>query len=252
MDADSNPGQRPRFHLAIPVTDLEQARDFYAQQLGCATGRESSRWIDFDFFGHQLVTHLVDDADHPGVATNDVSGITTAVEEYVGRHRDGKSTMADMREVLQSKHDVSARSMQGLWRAQLVKMVHRVATLGTMEVEGEEEGVAEPSPDEASFVANVAGGGLDSDEDGAGEEGPEETAEEKTERKRRAAAVAEEALAEIEEAEEETAEPAELTASDLLAEAEADAAAAQGIPEPSVERWDAEGRFGVAGRPELQ
>ena len=64
--------------------------------------------------------------------------------------------------------------------------------------------------------------------------------------------VAEEALAEIEEAEEETAEPAELTASDLLAEAETDAAAVQGIPEPSVERWDAEGRFGAAGRPELQ
>ena len=74
MDADSNPVQRPRFHLAIPVTDLEQARDFSAHHLGCATGRESSRWIDFDFFGHQLVTHLVDDADHPGVATNDVSG----------------------------------------------------------------------------------------------------------------------------------------------------------------------------------
>lgn len=74
MDPDSTPEQRPRFHLAIPVTDLEQARGFYAQQLGCATGRESSRWIDFDFFGHQLVTHLVDAADHPSVATNDVSG----------------------------------------------------------------------------------------------------------------------------------------------------------------------------------
>ena len=74
MDADSTSVERPRFHLAIPVTDLEQARDFYAGQLGCATGRESSRWIDFDFFGHQLVTHLVEAADHPSVATNDVSG----------------------------------------------------------------------------------------------------------------------------------------------------------------------------------
>ena len=54
-------------------------------------------------------------------------------------------------------------------------------------------------------------------------------------------------MAEIEEAEEETAEPAELTASDLMAEAEADAVAVQGIPEPSVERWDAEGRFGAGG-----
>ena len=56
------------------MTDLDLAQDFYAQQLGCATGRESSRWIDFDFFGHQLVTHLVDAADHPSVATNKVSG----------------------------------------------------------------------------------------------------------------------------------------------------------------------------------
>ena len=46
-------------------------------------------------------------------------------------------------------------------------------------------------------------------------------------------------------------EPVELTASDLLAEVETDAAAVQGIPEPSVERWDAEGRFGAAGRQEL-
>ncbi|HCD25973.1 MAG TPA: glyoxalase, partial [Gammaproteobacteria bacterium] len=50
---------QPRFHLAIPVIDLEAARQFYAGVLGCPTGRESDRWIDFDFFGHQLVTHLV-------------------------------------------------------------------------------------------------------------------------------------------------------------------------------------------------
>lgn len=46
------------FHLAIPVHDLELGREFYAGVLGCSTGRESERWIDFDFFGHQLVTHL--------------------------------------------------------------------------------------------------------------------------------------------------------------------------------------------------
>ena len=49
----------PRFHLAFPVTDLEAARGFYSGILGCSTGRESDRWIDFDFFGHQLVAHLV-------------------------------------------------------------------------------------------------------------------------------------------------------------------------------------------------
>ena len=48
----------PRFHLAFPVTDLEAARAFYGGTLGCGTGRESDRWIDFDFFGHQLVAHL--------------------------------------------------------------------------------------------------------------------------------------------------------------------------------------------------
>ena len=48
----------PRFHLAIPVADLEAARTFYAGLLGCGVGRESDTWIDFDFFGHQVTTHL--------------------------------------------------------------------------------------------------------------------------------------------------------------------------------------------------
>lgn len=48
----------PRFHLAIPVADLEAARTFYAGLLGCGVGRESDTWIDFDFFGHQVTAHL--------------------------------------------------------------------------------------------------------------------------------------------------------------------------------------------------
>ncbi|AGH47463.1 glyoxalase/bleomycin resistance protein/dioxygenase [Paraglaciecola psychrophila 170] len=47
------------FHLAIPVTDLEQAKAFYGGLLGCERGRRSDDWIDWNFFGHQLVTHLV-------------------------------------------------------------------------------------------------------------------------------------------------------------------------------------------------
>lgn len=64
----------PRFHLALPVTDLVETRGFYEETLGCTAGRESSRWVDLDFFGHQLVLHLVDTEDHPAAATNAVDG----------------------------------------------------------------------------------------------------------------------------------------------------------------------------------
>lgn len=47
------------FHLAIPVIDLQQAETFYGGLLGCQKGRSSAQWIDWNFFGHQLVTHLV-------------------------------------------------------------------------------------------------------------------------------------------------------------------------------------------------
>ena len=47
------------FHLAFPVNDLAAAREFYGGVLGCGEGRSSAQWIDFDFYGHQIVTHLV-------------------------------------------------------------------------------------------------------------------------------------------------------------------------------------------------
>ncbi|MCV2884592.1 glyoxalase [Aestuariibacter sp. AA17] len=49
----------PPFHLAIPVTSLAHARAFYGELLGCSEGRSDDHWIDWDFYGHQLVTHLV-------------------------------------------------------------------------------------------------------------------------------------------------------------------------------------------------
>ncbi|CAN5159393.1 VOC family protein [soil metagenome] len=49
------------FHLAFPVHNLEAARAFYGGVLGCAEGRSSERWIDFDLFGHQIVAHMRDD-----------------------------------------------------------------------------------------------------------------------------------------------------------------------------------------------
>ncbi len=45
------------FHLAIPVIDLEKCRQFYRDILECSEGRSDSHWVDFDFFGHQLVIH---------------------------------------------------------------------------------------------------------------------------------------------------------------------------------------------------
>ena len=53
--------QRPLFHLAFPVSDLEAARNFYVDILGCTKGRSSDNWIDFNFFGYQITAHLVGD-----------------------------------------------------------------------------------------------------------------------------------------------------------------------------------------------
>jgi extradiol dioxygenase family protein len=68
-----NKDARPAFHLAIPVDDLAAARAFYCDVIGCGTGRTASRWIDLDFFGHQVTLHLVDDLDR-FADTNAVDG----------------------------------------------------------------------------------------------------------------------------------------------------------------------------------
>jgi extradiol dioxygenase family protein len=57
------PEAYPRFHLAFPVTDLAAARKFYGDYLGCAEGRASEDWVDFDFYGHQIVAHRVAASD---------------------------------------------------------------------------------------------------------------------------------------------------------------------------------------------
>ena len=46
------------FHLAFHVHDLDAARHFYRDTLGCAEGRSTDSWVDFDFFGHQISCHL--------------------------------------------------------------------------------------------------------------------------------------------------------------------------------------------------
>ena len=50
----------PPFHLAIRVRDLQSARGFYGELLGCPEGRSADTWVDFNFFGHQLVCHVQD------------------------------------------------------------------------------------------------------------------------------------------------------------------------------------------------
>lgn len=47
-----------QFHLAFPVDDLAKARAFYGELLGCPEGRSSLEWVDFNFYGHQIVAHL--------------------------------------------------------------------------------------------------------------------------------------------------------------------------------------------------
>ena len=64
---------RPRFHLAFAVTDLDATRHFYEGVLGARVGRTDDRWIDFDFWDHQISAHLVDEA-HQRAATNAVDG----------------------------------------------------------------------------------------------------------------------------------------------------------------------------------
>ena len=71
---------RPRFHLAFPVQDLEATRSFYCELLGASVGREAERWIDFDFWGHQLSAHLVDAVE--GVATNAVDGESVPARHF--------------------------------------------------------------------------------------------------------------------------------------------------------------------------
>ena len=52
--------QEPRpFHIAVPVRDIEEAREFYTEILGCEEGRSDSHWIDFNMYGHQYVVHQV-------------------------------------------------------------------------------------------------------------------------------------------------------------------------------------------------
>ena len=70
----------PPFHLAFPVTSLAKAREFYGELLGCPEGRSSNEWVDFNFYGHQIVAHLAPDSGHRD--TNLVDGDNVPVRHF--------------------------------------------------------------------------------------------------------------------------------------------------------------------------
>ncbi len=72
----------PPFHLAFPVHDLDAARAFYGGLLGCPEGRSAETWIDFDFFGHQIVAHLDPAKVAAGAHTSPVDGDLVPVPHF--------------------------------------------------------------------------------------------------------------------------------------------------------------------------
>jgi extradiol dioxygenase family protein len=73
------------FHLAFPVDDLNAARHFYGTVLGCPEGRSAEHWIDFNLFGHQIVTHLKPDAtsrDNAKQDSNPVDGHDVPIPHF--------------------------------------------------------------------------------------------------------------------------------------------------------------------------
>ena len=71
----------PPFHLAFPVDDLDAARRFYGELLGCPEGRSADEWIDFNLYGHQIVAHLAPEEARIR-ATNRVDGDEVPVPHF--------------------------------------------------------------------------------------------------------------------------------------------------------------------------
>jgi len=66
------------FHLAIPVSNIAEAKEFYGAKLGFAEGRSDDHWIDYDFFGHQLVCHIGESSSF----SNDVDGKEVPIPHF--------------------------------------------------------------------------------------------------------------------------------------------------------------------------
>ena len=70
------------FHLAIPVNNLETCRTFYRDIIGCKEGRSSDHWVDFNFYGHQLVIHLDTNESSQKPHHNEVDGKAVPVPHF--------------------------------------------------------------------------------------------------------------------------------------------------------------------------
>ena len=75
-----NPNEIRPFHLAFPVKDLIVSKKWYTKILGCRVGRESDKWIDFNFYGHQIVAHKSNNFNDIG--TNEVDGDNIPVRHF--------------------------------------------------------------------------------------------------------------------------------------------------------------------------
>jgi extradiol dioxygenase family protein len=70
------------FHLAIPVDDLAKNRKFYGEVMRCSEGRSDTHWVDFDFYGHQLVIHQVPQKESAAEDHNPVDGHEVPVPHF--------------------------------------------------------------------------------------------------------------------------------------------------------------------------
>ena len=70
----------PPFHLAFPVIDIEKTKFFYGTILECPLGRFDTKWVDFNFFGHQISAHLAKTEQH--LSTNSVDGDSVPVRHF--------------------------------------------------------------------------------------------------------------------------------------------------------------------------
>tara|TARA_A100001037_G_scaffold12622_1_gene11803 strand:- start:2091 stop:2516 length:426 start_codon:yes stop_codon:yes gene_type:complete len=72
----------PLFHLAFPVYNLDQTKDFYTKVLDCKIGRKSNKWIDFNFYGHQITAHLTKNVNTENKINNEVDGKNVPIRHF--------------------------------------------------------------------------------------------------------------------------------------------------------------------------